>query len=122
MVFRGRMGNRDAIRTGQVTEWRGCSVKEFASAFYSGKTWQDTRNAYKKYKHGLCELCLMEGKYNSGEIVHHRIPLSPDNINNPSITLDWSNLQLLCREHHSQIHDRRKRRYKIDDMGRVTPL
>ena len=94
-------------------------MKEFASAFYSGKTWQDTRNAYKKYKHGLCELCLMEGKYNAGEIVHHKEPLTPENINDINIALGWDNLQLVCRECHAKIHDRRQRRYKLDELGRV---
>lgn len=95
-------------------------MREFAEAFYSSKAWQDTRTAYKKSVGGLCEVCLEHGRYNAGEIVHHIIPLSPDNINNPLITLDWSNLQCVCRDCHGKIHDKKQRRYKIDSMGRVT--
>lgn len=97
-------------------------MKPFARTFYSSKPWQECRNAYRKYRGGLCELCLEQGIYKPGEIVHHKVEINESNINNPSITLDWSNLQLLCREHHAQIHDRRRRRYKIDDMGRVTAI
>lgn len=97
-------------------------MREFASAFYNSPGWKETRRAYRKSVGGLCELCLKEGRYTAGEIVHHKIPLDPTNINNPDITLSWDNLQLVCREHHAQIHDRRKRRYKVDDMGRVTAI
>ena len=94
-------------------------MREFAASFYSSRPWQDTRLAYKKSKGGLCEKCLKEGRYTAGEIVHHKIPLSPENINNPHITLDWSNLQLLCRDCHGKVHDKKGLRYKFDSMGRV---
>jgi 5-methylcytosine-specific restriction endonuclease McrA len=96
-------------------------MKEYARRFYSSKAWQRTRDAYKKSKRGLCEICLAQGMYKPCEIVHHKVELTPDNINNPDITLSWSNLQCVCREHHAEIHElyERKRRYKIDELGRV---
>ena len=99
----------------------GNSVKEFARKFYSSKAWQHTRAAYAKSKRNLCEVCLEKGLFKPCEIVHHKIELTPDNIDNPDITLNWNNLQCLCREHHAEIHElyERKRRYKIDELGRV---
>ena len=94
-------------------------MKEFARYFYSSKAWQHTRTAYAKSKRNLCEVCLSKGIVKPGEIVHHKIHLTPENINDPSITLDWNNLQLVCRDCHAAIHDKRQRRYKIDDYGRV---
>lgn len=94
-------------------------MKEFARYFYSSKAWQRTRTAYAKSKRNLCEVCLSKGIVKPGEIVHHKIRLTPENINDPSITLDWNNLQLVCRDCHAAIHDKRQRRYKIDDYGRV---
>ena len=88
-------------------------MKEYAGAFYSSKAWQRTRSAYKKSVGGLCEVCYARGIYKAGEIVHHKIHISPQNINDPNITLDWSNLQLVCRECHAAIHERKKRRYKV---------
>lgn len=94
-------------------------MKEYAIAFYSSKAWKDTRDAYRRYRGGLCEPCLAKGLYNAGEIVHHKTHITPDNINDPSITLSFDNLQLVCRDCHAKIHDRRQRRYKFDDLGRV---
>jgi len=94
-------------------------LKEYAEQFYSSKAWQRTRKAYAKSKQNLCEICLSKGIIKPGVIVHHKVHLSPDNISDPSVTLCWENLQLVCREHHAEIHDSRKRRYKIDDYGRV---
>ena len=68
---------------------------------------------------GLCENCLKKGIYKPGVIVHHIDPITPENITNPNITLNFSNLELLCRECHEHQHDKRKRRYKLDEMGRV---
>lgn len=109
-------GKADALRLR-----RGWRIKEFARTFYSSKAWQRTRAAYAKSKHNLCEVCLAKGMIKPCEIVHHKIELTPDNIDDPDITLNWNNLQCLCREHHAEVHDlyQRKRRYKIDDLGRV---
>lgn len=95
-------------------------MKEYAASLYSSKAWQRTREAYKKSVGGLCEICWSKGILKPGEIVHHRVHISPDNINDPEITLSFNNLQLVCRDCHAQIHDRKQRRYRVDDMGRVT--
>ena len=112
-------------------------AKEFARKFYSSKQWQDCRNAYAKSAHYLCEDCLRRGIYRPGEIVHHKIELDPVTIEHPEITLDFKNLELLCRDCHAKRHEHsggrwaavnaRKKakklaanRYKIDENGRVT--
>lgn len=95
-------------------------MQEYAESLYKSKTWQKTREAYLKQAGGLCEICLKKGLCNPGVIVHHVIPVTPENIENPEITLSFSNLQLVCRECHSRIHDRKKRRYRVDELGRVT--
>lgn len=94
-------------------------MKDFARAFYSSTAWKRTREAYAKTRQNLCEICLSKGLIKPGEIVHHKIILTPENINHPEVTLNYDNLQLVCRDCHAAIHDQRKRRYKIDEMGRV---
>lgn len=94
-------------------------MKEYARGFYSSKAWKDTREAYKKYRGGLCETCLSKGIYKAGEIVHHKTHITPQNINDTQITLSFDNLLLVCRDCHAAEHDARKRRYKIDELGRV---
>lgn len=97
-------------------------MKEFATSFYTSRAWADTRRAYRKSVGGLCERCLANGRIVPGEIVHHKIHLTPDNINDPTITLSFENLELVCRDCHAAIHKAREQRYKVDKFGSVTIL
>jgi len=94
-------------------------MQTYAEAFYSSKAWQETRKAYKKSVGGLCEVCYQKGIIKAGELVHHKVHISPENINDPNVTLNWDNLQCVCRECHGEIHSGRPIRYKIDELGRV---
>ncbi len=96
-------------------------AREFAKAFYSSKRWQDCRNDYARQARHLCERCLKRGLIVPGEIVHHKIELTSNNINTPEIALDFNNLELLCRECHAEIHDDKHKgmRYAIGQNGEV---
>ena len=94
-------------------------MKDFSKRFYNSKAWQSTRNAYFSARGGLCENCLANGKITAGEIVHHKVPLTIQNINNAEITLGWGNLEVLCRECHAERHGARATRYKINPDGSV---
>lgn len=78
--------------------------RDFATGFYHTKAWKKTRAAYYRYRRGLCEHCLRLGKYVPGEIVHHKVHLTPENISDPSVSLSFDNLELLCRECHALAH------------------
>lgn len=91
-------------------------MRDFAKGFYKSKAWQDCRNAYAKSVSNLCENCLKEGIYRKGEIVHHKIHIEPDTIGNPEVTLNWNNLELLCRDCHAKAHGSKKR-YRVDEYG-----
>ena len=95
-------------------------MKDFAKGFYKSQAWKRCCVAYRKAVGGLCEECASHGILTPGEIVHHKKPLTPYNINDPTITLDWSNLQLVCRECHAKAHGAHEHRYKVDEWGRVT--
>ena len=94
-------------------------MREFAESFYSSKAWHDCRKAYRLSVGGLCERCRSKGLIVPGEIVHHKVHLTPDNITNESVTLDWSNLELLCRNCHAEIHNNIKKRYFVDENGKI---
>lgn len=79
-------------------------ARDFARAFYKSRAWEDTRAAYARSVGGLCERCRAQGRYVPGDIVHHRVHLSPANIGDPSVTLAFSNLELLCRQCHADEH------------------
>lgn len=97
-------------------------AREFAKQFYSSKAWKDCRMAYIKSVGGLCERCLSAGRIRAGSVVHHKIRVEPWTITDASITLDHSNLELLCRECHELEHDRMtERRWRVDEFGNVIP-
>lgn len=75
-------------------------MQAFAKKFYLSKAWRDTRAYILARDMGLCVRC---GK--PGEIVHHKEHLTPQNINNPAITLSEDNLETLCRECHAIEHE-----------------
>ncbi len=93
-------------------------MRDFAKSFYKSKMWQKTRDAYSSSVGGLCEICLGDGIYRAGKIVHHKIEITPDNIGDPNVSLNWNNLQLLCRDCHAKAHGNLKR-YRVDEIGRV---
>lgn len=92
---------------------------EWAKKFYSSNAWKECRKAYASSVGGLCERCMESGIYSPGEVVHHKTPLTAWNINDPTITLNWDNLMLVCNACHQQIHS--GRRWKVDEFGRVVP-
>lgn len=72
---------------------------ELAKKFYRSKSWRNTRNAYMVSVFSLCERCGQPA-----DIVHHKIYIDIDNINNPDVTLDWNNLEAVCIKCHNQEH------------------
>ena len=89
---------------------------EFAKDFYASTEWKKCREAYNKKQAYICEIC--------GDIateVHHIKHLTPDNINNPEVTLNFNNLMCLCHKCHVEEHkaSHRNRRYYIDKDGKV---
>ncbi len=92
-------------------------MKQYAEKFYRSKAWRETRKAYAASQNGLCERCKQ-----AGDIVHHKKYITPSNINDPLITLDWANLELLCQDCHNKEHLRQQNtRYKIDANGNILP-
>ncbi len=87
--------------------------------FYKTEAWKSCRDSYAKSVGGLCEHCYSKGRIVPGEIVHHKIHLNPQNVNDPNVTLNWENLVLLCRSCHGDEHRKHKKRFKIDALGRV---
>ena len=94
-------------------------AREFAKGFYRSKAWETTRAAFAASKGWLCEDCLKEGRLVPGVVVHHVIPLSPENISDERISLGWGNLRLVCVDCHAKLHKRKVTRYDILPDGTV---
>ena len=99
-------------------------MRDFAERFYKSKRWQANRAAYADSVGELCEPCARKGLVVPGEIVHHKVELPPKNINDPAITMAWTNLELVCRECHALRHpqQKRRRRYTLAADGTVIAL
>ena len=98
---------------------------EAVEAFYISHAWRKCRKAFAKSKGNLCERCLKRGKINPGTKkqpleTHHKIPLTDANINDPSITLNWDNLELVCKDCHEEERKRKEKRWRADEDGKVT--
>lgn len=103
-------------------------AKEFARAFYDGMPWRRSRKSYIAIRvsidGGLCEKCHER----IGRIVHHKIPLTPENINDPLISLNHGNFEYECKECHDReeghfIKQRENRsRCTFDAEGNPVPI
>lgn len=80
----------------------GNMAKDYAKKFYNSKQWKDCRTIYisnrMRIDGGLCEKC----RQNQGYILHHTVPLTPLNINDPNITLNPALLSWECKDCHDQ--------------------
>ena len=95
-------------------------------AFYVSWAWRKCGKAFAESKGNLCERCLAKGIINPGSKEqplekHHKIPLTDENINDPSITLNWDNLELLCKKCHDQEREKQSKdkRWTVSADGKV---
>ena len=86
--------------------------------FYTSTAWRKCRRAVLDEHGGLCQICLAKGLIVPAEHVHHIKPITPDNLDDPRITLDASNLMALCEECHAEQH--RTKRWRCDAIGHIS--
>ena len=100
-------------------------ARDFAKSFYNSKEWELTREYILKRDNYLCVNC---GK--PAEEVHHKKHLSPENINDVSVTMNPKNLVSLCKNCHFEEHRGEHGRgrqviednpYTFDDNGMLIP-
>ena len=91
-------------------------MRSINNKFYHSKEWANLRNMYIQL-HPLCERCYAKGFIIPAEIVHHKIHLTEDNVNDPSIALNMDNLESVCRDCHNQEHfgSQEEKRWKFLD-------
>lgn len=74
-------------------------AQEYTNGFYMTKVWLDCRENYLTTVDYICERCGVPAK-----IVHHKQYITPQTINDPSITLNHDNLEALCQNCHNKEH------------------
>lgn len=91
-----------------------------AVSFYHSPRWRRAAEAYRKAKGYLCERC-----HQPASTVHHKVRLTPANIDNPDVSLNPANFELLCNDCHNAEHERcqrtkpEPRRIRFDADGNV---
>jgi len=71
---------------------------------------------------GMCERCFQMGEYVPATLVHHKVHLTPDNIDDPHVTLSYDNFQRLCQDCHAAVHAGQSApRVTFDERGNVIP-
>lgn len=90
-------------------------AKEWAKAFYNSKQWQQCQQAYLKSQGYICERCG-----DVAVLVHHKHYLTPNNIKDPSVSLNWDLLECLCQDCHNKEHHLKasESRYKVGPDGK----
>ena len=93
-------------------------------SFYTSWIWRKCRKAFAESKGNLCERCMKRGIIEAGSKdrpleVHHKIPLTADNVTDPNVALAWSNLELLCKSCHDEERERKAKRWRIGPDGKV---
>lgn len=89
-------------------------MKEYASEFYQSKAWRKVRRAYMESQHYICERCGAPAV-----ICHHKKHITPKNITNPEITLNFDNLEALCMDCHNKEHMSKSGICIFDEDGNV---
>ena len=91
-------------------------AKEYAKNFYNSKSWKETQRAYLKKMFYTCEVCGY-----AANTVHHIIHITPENINDINITLNFENLMAVCEDCHNKKHKskKRERRYTFNENGDI---
>lgn len=96
-------------------------AQEFSKQFYNSSAWKACRASYISKRiaidGGMCETCHQE----LGKIVHHKVWLTPDNINDPMVALNHDNLKYDCQTCHNQEKEEEQEqpRYVFGEHGEV---
>ncbi len=95
--------------------------KRIGDKIYHTTAWRKLRQSYYTSKHGLCERCNTPG-----DIVHHKIHITRENVDDPYVTLNADNLELLCHDchnkEHKQVHEPVREGFTFDENGQLVEM
>ena len=108
--------------------WTGDANRSIDDSFYRRPAWKKCRAAFIAHRQsidgGLCQICGSA----PGKIVHHRVHLTAETINDPDICYGFDNLEYVCLDCHNIEHGyvsrqpERAVRYGFDAEGNPVPL
>lgn len=109
-------------RTDALFSFLGRERRMAGNRFYTSTPWRRCRESFIRTRiatdGGRCQKCHVR----PGEIVHHVIRLTPENINDPEVSLNHDNLMFLCWSCHNEIHDNTGNNVGFDEEGNPIDL
>ncbi len=84
--------------------------------FYQSAEWKNVRKSYMVTKHYICERCGQPAY-----ICHHKKYITIKNINDPNITLSFSNLEELFLNCHNKESFKQKNTFLFNEFGDLVP-
>ena len=97
------------------------SNRRIGDKIYKTHAWKKLRQSYYTKQHGLCERCGQPG-----DIVHHKVYITKENVNDPNITMNEKLLELLCISCHNKEHYRKdeplREGLKFDEFGQLVQV
>ena len=82
-------------------------AEAWAKTFYNSKAWKDFRQSQIIANNYTCRKCGKNFLFDSSNLIgHHKIELTSENINNPNITLNPANVEIICADCHNAEHKR----------------
>ena len=109
----------------QKTKESDRMAKDFSRALYNSRRWRKCAKAFAESKCYICDRCHNKFARPDGKrkrwIVHHRQPLTDENIHDDLLVYGWDNLQFLCIECHNAVHGRTGtgRQMAFDEEGNL---
>lgn len=89
--------------------------RELRQKYYNTTEWRKLRETYIK-AHPVCEECLNKGRVTPATSVHHKNSPFKNGNCNKSLFLDYNNLEAVCHECHSEIHNKEQGHITVQDV------
>lgn len=107
-------------------------AQSWAAKFYHSPAWLKNRKNYMRRvidtpwgpcPPGMCERCFERGELVPAKLVHHKQHLTPANVDDPHVALNYDNFQRLCQDCHAAVHSgATESRVTFDESGRLVPI
>lgn len=82
-------------------------AEPWAAKFYNSQSWKFLRGKLIVAANYSCQKCGKSFVLNPSRLVgHHKIPLTPENVNDVNIALNPQNVEIICKECHDAEHKR----------------
>ena len=82
-------------------------AESWAARLYNSKAWRDLRRRLIIEAQYKCTICGANHLLDPHHLIgHHQCVLTPNNVNDPAISLNPDNVEIICKQCHDQMHQR----------------